>query len=60
MVAGAVIAPGVIVYLTAADMHGGYDAFFVQSSEARQYGDQVSRTKLFIKDAEQLCVASHS
>ena len=27
---------------------------------ARQYGDQFSRTKQFIKDAEQLCIASHS
>ena len=62
VVLGAVIAPEVIVRLTAADMHIDYDAalLIVQSSKARQYGDLVSRTKLFIKDAQQLCIASHS
>ena len=62
VVLGAVIAPEVIVHLTAADMHIDYDAalLIVQSSKARQYGDLVSRTKLFIKDAQQLCIASHS
>ena len=40
MVVEAVIAPGVIVHLTAADMHIGYDAalLIVQSLKARQYG----------------------
>ena len=62
MVVGAVIAPEVIVHLTAADMHIDYDAalLVVQSLKARQYGDLVSRTKLFIKDAQQLYIASHS
>ena len=62
MVVEAVIAPEVIVHLTAADMHIDYDAalLVVQSSKARQYGGLVSRTKLFIKDAQQLCIASHS
>ena len=61
MVVGAVIAPEIIVHLTAVDMHIDYDAvLFVQSSKACQYGDLVSRTKLFIKDAQQLCIASHS
>ena len=32
----------------------------VQSSKARQYGDPVSMTELFIKDVSQLCVASNS
>ena len=59
---GAVIAPEVIVHLIAADMHVDYDAtlLIVQSSKARRYGDLDSRTKLFIKDAQQLCIASHS
>ena len=54
MVVGAVIAPEVIVHLTAADTHIDYDAalLIVQSLKARQYGDLVSRTKLFIKDAQ--------
>ena len=62
LVVGAVISPGVIVHLTIADMRIDYDAalLIVQSSEARQYGDLVSRTKLFIKDVQQLCIASHS
>ena len=62
MVIGAVIAPEVIVHLTAADMHIDYDAalLVVQSLKARQYGDLVSRTKLFIKDTQQLYIASHS
>ena len=59
MVAGAVTAPKVLVYLTAAVMHVDYDAalLVVQSSKGRQYGDLVSRTKLFIKDVQQLCIA---
>ena len=62
MVVGAVIAPEVIIHLTAADMHVDYDSalMVVQSSKARQYGDLVSRTKLFIKDVSQLCIASNS
>ena len=62
MVVGAVIAPEVIVHLTAADMHVDYDAalLVVQSSKARKYGDLVSRTKLFIKGVQQLCIASNS
>ena len=61
MVVG-VIAAEVIVHLTAADMHIDYDAalLIVQSPKARQYGDLVSRTKLFIKDAQQLYIASNS
>ena len=40
MVVGAVIVPGVVVHLTAADIHVDYDALLiVQSSKARQYGD---------------------
>ena len=56
------IAPEVIIHLTAADMHVGHDSalMVVQSSKARQYGDLVSRTKLFIKDVSQLCIASNS
>ena len=55
MVVGAAIAPEAI-HLTAADMHADYDAALltVQSPKARQYGDLVSRMKLFIKDAQQL------
>ena len=62
MVVRAVIAPEVIIHLTAADMHVDYDSalMVVQSSKARQYGDLVSRTKLFIKDVSQLCIASNS
>ena len=62
MVVGTVIAPEVIIHLTAVDMHVGYDSalMVVQSSKARQYGDLVSRTKLFIKDVSQLCIASNS
>ena len=62
MVVGGVIATEVIVHLTAADMHIDYDAtlLIVQSPKARQYGDLVSRTKLFIKDAQQLYIASNS
>ena len=62
MIIGAVIAPGVICHLTVADMHVDYDValLIVQSSKALQYGDLASRTKLFIKDAGQLCIASHS
>ena len=62
MVVEAVTAPEVIVHLTAADMHIDYDAslLIVQSLKARQYGDLVSKTKLFIKDAQQLYVASNS
>ena len=61
------IAPEVIIHLTAADMHVDYDSVdydsalvVVQSSKARQSGDLVSRTKLFIKDVSQLCIASNS
>ena len=56
------IAPEVIIHLTAADIHVDYDSalMVVQSSKARQYGDLVSRTKLFIKDVSQLCIASNS
>ena len=62
MVVGAVIAPEVIVHLTAADMHIDYDAalLIVQSLKACQYGDLVSRTRLFIKDSQQLYIASNS
>ena len=62
MFVGAVIAPEVIVHLTAADMYVDYDAalLVVQSSKARKYGDLVSRTKLFIKGVQQLCIASNS
>ena len=62
MVVGAVIAPEVIIRLTAADMHVDYDSalMVVQSSKARQSGDLVSGTKLFIKDVSQLCIASNS
>ena len=62
MVVRAVIAPEVIVYLTAADMHIDYHAalLVVQSLKARQYSVLVSRTKLFIKDAQQLHIASNS
>ena len=60
MVVGGVIAAEVIVHHTAADMHIDYDAalLIVQSLKAHQYGDLVSRTKLFIKDAQQLYIAS--
>ena len=62
MVVGGVTAAEVIVHLTAADMQIDYDAalLIVQSLKARQYGDLVSRTKLFIKDAQQLYIASNS
>ena len=62
MVVWAVLAPGFIVHLTAADMHVDYDVALltVQSLKARQYGDLVSGTKLYIKNAEQSCVSSHS
>ena len=62
MVVGAVVAPEFIVHLTAADMHFDYDAalLVVQSSKARQYGDVVSWTKVFIKDVQQLCIALNS
>ena len=58
MVVGAVIAPEVIFHLTATDMHVDNDPalLIVQSSKARQYGDLVSRTKLFIEDVQQLCM----
>ena len=61
MVFGSVIAE-VIIHLTAADIHIDYEAalLIVQSLKARQYGDLVSRTKLFIKDAQQLYIASNS
>ena len=44
------------------DMHVDYDAapLVVQSSKARKYGGLVSRTKLFIKDVQRLCIASNS
>ena len=44
------------------DMHVDYDSalLVVQSSKARKYGDLVSRTKLFIKDVQRLCIASNS
>ena len=62
MVIRGVIAAEVIVHLTAADMHIDYDAVLlvVQSLKAHQYGDLVSRTKLFIKDAQQLYITSNS
>ena len=62
MVIGAVIAPEVIVHLNAADMHVDYDSslLVVQSSKALQYGDLVSRTKLFIMNVQQLCITSNS
>ena len=64
MVVGAAIAPEVIVHLAAADMHIDHNAtlLIVQSLKAHQYGDLVSRTKLFIKDAQQLIlyIASNS
>ena len=62
MVVGSIIALGVIVHLIAADIHVGYNValLIAQSSKDRQYGDQVSRRKLFIKDAEQLFISSHS
>ena len=62
MVVGGGIAAEVIVHLTAADMHIDYDAalLIVQSLKARQYNDLVSRTKLFIKDAQQLYIACNS
>ena len=62
MVVGGVIAAEIIVHLTAADMHINYDAalLIVQSLKARQYGDLVSKTKLFFKDAQQLYIASNS
>ena len=61
MVVGAVVAPGV-VHLTAADARADYEAalLVVQSSKARQYEGLVSRTKPFIKDIQQLCIASNS
>ena len=62
IVVGCVIAAEVIFHLTAADIHIDYDAalLVVRSLKARQYGDLVSRTKLFIKDAQQLYIASNS
>ena len=62
MVVGAVIAPGATARLTASDMPVGYDValLIVQSLKARQCGDLASRTKLFIKGAERLCIASYS
>ena len=62
MVFGVGIASEVIIHLTAADMHIDYDSalMVVQNSKARQYGDLVSRTKLFIKDISQLCIALNS
>ena len=61
MVVRGVIAAEVIVHLTAADMHIDYDAaLLIVQSPKRQYGDLVSRTKLFIKDAQQLYIASNS
>ena len=62
MVVGGVIGAEVIVHLTSAEMHIDYDAvlLIVQSPKASQYGDLVSRTKLFIKDAQQLYIASNS
>ena len=44
------------------DMHVDYDAalFVVQSSKIRKCGDLVSRINLFIKDVQQLCIASNS
>ena len=62
MVVGGVIAAEVIVHLTEADMHIDYDAalLVVQSLKVNQYGNLVSRTKLFIKDAQQLYIASNS
>ena len=62
MIVGGVIAAEVIVHLTVADMHTDYNAalLVVQSLKAYQYGDLVSRTKLFIKVAQQLYIASNS
>ena len=54
--------PAKLFCKVSADMHIDYDAalLIVQSLKARQYGDLVSRTKLFIKDAQQLYIASNS
>ena len=62
MVVGGVIAAEVIVYLTVADMHIDYDAalLIVQSPKAHQYGHLVTRTKRFIKDAQQLYITFNS
>ena len=59
-VVGGVISAEVIVHLPVADMHIDYDAalLVVQSLKAHQYGDLVSRTELFIKDAQQLYIFS--
>ena len=61
-VARGVISAEVIVHLITADMHIDYDAalLVVQSLKAHQYGDLAPRTKLFIKDAQQLYIASNS
>ena len=62
MVVGGGIATEDIVHLTAADMYIDFDAalLIVQSLKARQFDDLVSRTKLFIKDAQQLYIPSNS
>ena len=62
MVAGGVSAAQAIFHLNAADIHIDYDAALLvgQSLKAHQYGDLVSRTKQFIKDAQQLHIASNS
>ena len=62
MVVGGVITAEVIVHLTSADIYIDYNAalLIVQSPKARQYGDLVSRMNLFIKDAQQLHIASNS
>ena len=54
--------PLVLYLVTTADMHIDYDAalLIVQSLKARLHGDLVSRTKLFVKDAQQLHIASSS
>ena len=61
IVVGGVIATEVIVHLTAADMHIDSDAalLIVQSLKARQYGDLVSRTKLFIDRKSTRLNSSH-
>ena len=59
MAVGAVISPEVI-HLAAAYLRVDYGAalLVVRSVKARQFGDLVSRTKLFIKNVQQLCIAS--
>ena len=62
LVVGGIVAAEVIVHLTSADRHIDYDValLIVQSPNARQYGDLVSWTKPFIKDAQKPHIASNS